>query len=143
MQFFFTFYRSLDFDDFSGNFCHQGKYPLLSVLNHYLRPELNIALPRASILWVGKHNSSSKSKTISKRPTHETDLLLNSADSIKANSLSSHNIFGLIQNEGKLSFIYHYKILLLFFISIIRRSFASVQVLSMQKWNTCYKFKFK
>jgi hypothetical protein len=99
----FLFLRALDFDDFTGNFCHQGKYPLLSVLNHYLRPELNVVMPKANLLWSGKHNinsSKSKGESLSRRPIHETDLMINPSDSEQANPLSSHNIFGLIQNDG-------------------------------------------
>ena len=94
---------ALDFDDFTGNFCNQGKYPLLSVLNHYLRPSLNVPMPKSNLLWASKSNSLTASKTMSvlntasKRPTYETDLMLSKADS---DSAAPHNIFGLIKNEG-------------------------------------------
>ncbi|XP_071333030.1 acidic mammalian chitinase-like [Trachinotus anak] len=34
-----AFVWSLDLDDFSGHFCHQGKYPLVSHLHHLLIPD--------------------------------------------------------------------------------------------------------
>ena len=99
--------RALDFDDFTGNFCNQGKYPLLNVLNHYLRPELNIRLPKSNMLWAAKTNTTTASKsmsvlnTSSKKPTYESDLLLSQVDS---DSTAPHNIFGLIKNDGKKRF---------------------------------------
>jgi chitinase len=96
---------SLDFDDFEDKFCGQGAFPLLRVLNHYLRPELSVVMPDASVLWRGggveEAHSSQMSilNTKSKRPIYESDLMLNQKDLNIADSLSSHNIFGLIQND--------------------------------------------
>ena len=60
-------------------------------------------MPKANLLWQGKHNinsSKSLSNSLSRRPVYESDLMLNQNDLEKANALSSHNIFGLIQNDG-------------------------------------------
>lgn len=92
---------ALDFDDFSGAFCHQGKYPILTTLNFYLRPELGVKLPKYEVLWNRKPADSAKSET--PKPTYETDLIISPKDSshsLSPSFLNSHNVFGLIQNEG-------------------------------------------
>ena len=57
-------------------------------------------MPKGNVLWQGKHNSSKPVSNNLRRPVQESDLILNPNDSEQSNALSSHNIFGLIQNEG-------------------------------------------
>lgn len=42
---------SLDMDDFTGDWCGQGKYPLLRVINHYLNPKSKTSMPDPTVLF--------------------------------------------------------------------------------------------
>jgi len=89
---------ALDMDDFTGTFCRQGKYPILSVLNYYLNKNYKAKLPDETVLY--KSNSSNKSSDQIK-PIYEDSFFIKQkdADATSTEFLKSHNIFGLIKND--------------------------------------------
>jgi hypothetical protein len=91
---------ALDMDDFTGDFCNQGKYPLLTTVNHHLNPSLKVKLPPASVLW--NFNATSKHEV---PPLFESALIMqprNAIDNFAPEFLSTYSIFSLIENDGKL-----------------------------------------
>lgn len=85
---------SLDMDDFTGTFCNQGKYPLLSTINYYLNPNGGVnSLPDESL--IRKNSGSSKSS-----PKTEYDFFKEYSE---RKASGSFNIFNLIQNDGRFS----------------------------------------
>lgn len=91
-------------DDFTGTFCNQGKYPILSVMNHYLNSKYKVELPKASVLWNAKQNNSSLNyeEKYSDEPISEDSYITPPINSkLSATGFfSSNNVFGLIQNNG-------------------------------------------
>lgn len=89
---------SLDMDDFTGTFCNQGKYPILTTVNVLLNPKLKLPMPDAKVLW----NTEVSKVTNSDEPIYESSMFLNDTDK-KLSSIgyySSNNVVGLIQNNG-------------------------------------------
>lgn len=88
-------------DDFTGTFCNQGKYPILTVVNHYLNPKLKASMPKASLIWNAFKNNSQSS--FMHEPTFESSLIVQPMSNPVSSSsfFSSHNVFGLIQNNSK------------------------------------------
>ena len=51
-------------DDFKGEFCNQGKYPLLTTINYYLmKKRSNVKLPDASMNWISSNKEKLKKKS--------------------------------------------------------------------------------
>ena len=108
---------SLDMDDFTGSFCAQGKYPILSTINFYLGGggKSIVELPSAELLW---KKSSVSSGSSSSAPTDEASLLISAEAEAKANGMAAlsvqdrsssstsgrFNVFGLLQKDGKATF---------------------------------------
>lgn len=85
---------SLDMDDFTGTFCNQGKYPLLSTVNYYLNPTGSVqSLPTES--RIRKKNTGDVD---SKPPKTEYDFFKEFSE--RKASQGSFNVFSLIQNDG-------------------------------------------
>lgn len=94
---------SLDMDDFTGTFCNQGKYPILTTVNVLLNPKLKRLMPDAKILW----NTQASKSSNPDEPVQESSFFSNDVDK-KLSSIgfySSNNVFGLIQNKGNLIYL--------------------------------------
>jgi len=77
---------ALDMDDFTGEMCHQGKYPLLTTLS----VELGIvkrSLPNPSVLWGKMHQD---------KPVEEKDFMLKTPAIIDESDV---DMFGLMKND--------------------------------------------
>ena len=80
---------SLDMDDFTGAFCNQGKYPILTTINHYLNPDYaKVEVPKANLIY----NVDSKDKPI----LESSFIVMANNESISA---TDFNVFGLLQNQ--------------------------------------------
>lgn len=91
---------SLDMDDFTGDFCNQGKYPLLSTVNFYLNPNGNVQkLPDESVIRKNSSLDTDKMVTGSSRPSvkSEYDFFAEHTDK---NIKNTFNVFSLINNDG-------------------------------------------
>lgn len=100
---------SLDMDDFTGEFCKQGKYPILTTINHFLNTKLKIKKPDAKVIWGSNKKSvdiDSSSSSNSEEPVFEDTLIVSESDSKLSSAafLTGNNVFNLIQNSGMLSF---------------------------------------
>lgn len=96
---------SLDMDDFTGRFCNQGSYPLLSTINYYLNPSGSgvSTLPDESVIRRGGASGSSGiSDEVNNRMSikSESDFFRESSKSEKDVVASSFNVFNLINNDG-------------------------------------------
>ncbi|CAF0791621.1 unnamed protein product [Brachionus calyciflorus] len=94
---------SLDMDDFTGTYCNQGKYPILTTINYYLNPKLKLKKPDAKAIWsVNKKPVDMTGTTSSNNePVFERSLIITDSDSklSSAGFFSSNNVFGVIQNN--------------------------------------------
>lgn len=84
---------SLDMDDFTGEFCKQGKYPILTTINHYMNPKGKFKMPRYEI----SENNNGEFK-----PRLESDFISpvsKEIDALSSRQLTSTNIFGLMKND--------------------------------------------
>ncbi|RNA08689.1 acidic mammalian chitinase-like [Brachionus plicatilis] len=88
---------SLDMDDFTGTFCNQGKYPILTTVNVLLNPKLKRPMPDAKILW----NTENAKLSNPDEPIQESSLFINDTEKKLSSTgfYSSNNVFGLIQNK--------------------------------------------
>lgn len=85
---------ALDMDDFTGNFCNQGAYPILKVINHHLNSKYKIELPSYDIFWKLADDQELD------KPKQEKDCIVSNAEMIDANGFStSNNIFALLDNN--------------------------------------------
>lgn len=90
---------SLDMDDFTGTFCNQGKYPLLSTVNYYLNPTGSVqSLPIESRIRM-KNTGDVDSKPA------KTEYDFFKEFSERKASQGSFNVFSLIQNDGTTIYI--------------------------------------
>jgi GH18 family chitinase len=91
---------SLDMDDFSGTYCQQGPYPILTTMNFYLNGAKNtVKLPRADVFY-----NSDIDSVNNKQPVFERSLITKANDKSfsTADFFSKHNVFSLMQNNGNL-----------------------------------------
>lgn len=91
---------SLDMDDFTGTFCNQGKYPILTTVNALLNPKLKRQMPNAKVLW----NTEASKSSNPDEPVQESSFFLNDVDKKLTSTgfYNSNNVFGLIQNKGNI-----------------------------------------
>ena len=86
---------ALDMDDFKGNFCNQGKYPILKTINHYLNPSAKVELPSYEI-----GDSIDRKQAFS--PRKESDFIVPPSkiiDGLSSEFLTSTNAFSLVKND--------------------------------------------
>ena len=84
---------ALDMDDFTGNFCNQGPYPILKVLNHHLNSKYKIELPPYDVFWKQADDQPQD------KPKEEREFIISHKEMLDANGLTSSNIFALIDNN--------------------------------------------
>ena len=91
---------ALDMDDFSGDFCNQGKYPILRTINHYMNPRLPIEMPNYNIYENKGIESLKKSKF---EPKSESEFIVAATseiiDGLSSEFLTSTNAFSLLKND--------------------------------------------
>ena len=86
-------------DDFTGNFCNQGKYPILKTINHYLNPAAKIPLPQYEIT---KELKGPEDKYVFK-PKLESEFMIPTSafiDTMSSDLLTSNQAVSLINNNG-------------------------------------------
>lgn len=89
---------TLDYDDFNGEFCNQGKYPILSTINYYMNKNFNSLLPQYEITNTIKSNET----RLNFNPKLESDLISTPSKKVStltSSTLSSTNAFSLINND--------------------------------------------
>jgi hypothetical protein len=90
-------------DDFTGTYCQQGAYPILTTINFYLggsaRSGATVTLPNADVLYTRDGSETNK------QPVFERSLIKKANDKSfsTAEFFSKHNVFSLMQNNGKIS----------------------------------------
>ena len=92
---------ALDMDDFTGEFCSQGKYPILNAVNYFLFGSGNGRdLPRADVLWKRASNNGSE------KPEIEGGRLVQPDTRETGKFLASHSVneFGLLRNDAMLTY---------------------------------------
>lgn len=93
---------SLDMDDYTGRFCNQGNYPLLSTINFYLNPTGSVSsLPDESIIRKIGGDKISRGDAAIKS---ESDFFRESSS--EKNLQNSFNVFNLINNDGNTFIIF-------------------------------------
>lgn len=104
----------------------QGKYPLLTTINHYMNPGLKLKRPSYII---GKNKSEPADVNVFK-PKQESDFIVpanKEIDTLSSKLLSKTNMFSLLNNERNQNFhfLHRFEFLYNFFLIFKRSKFTS------------------
>lgn len=93
---------AMDMDDFSGEFCNQGKYPILTTINHYMNPELKLNVPVYQMTRPTAADFKRSDRNHEFKPTLESDFIKPASkeiDTLSSDLLTTTNAFSLMNND--------------------------------------------